>query len=416
MASAYLLKCGKLFDGIHEELQENMEILVIGNTIKEVGKNLKTPEGTEVLDLSNLTVTPGMIDAHVHSDLMVTGTNAGFESDSFHALAHLHTAQQCLKRGFTAIRAMSLNNHDYGVVDAKNSIEKGYFPGARMVVACHMLGAIGGHADYSTMFGMRNNPALSTGYVNSCCVGAGADFFRAAVQNECKFGGDFIKIMLSGGFFTPNDGPEDQQLNDEELRAIIDTAHGCHRSVTAHVYAPKLLNKLLDFGLDGAEHAAMIDEETARRFEDTGTYIVPTFTPYNEIIWLDEEGLKKKGPAMERKLKQYQKQLTESRQIIVNSNIKLGYGTDIVANYQCYDSWVEYESWLRAGMNPFRALKAATSVNAEILEIDSYTGSIVPGKRADIAAWHRDLLTDPQALKECDFVMKDGTIYETVYA
>ncbi len=416
MAKSYLIKCGKLFDGIREELQEKMEILVIGDTIREVGRNLPMPEGTEVIDLSHLTVTPGMIDAHVHSDLMVTGRNPHNESDTYHAFAHLHTAQRCLERGFTAIRAMSTGCHDFGAIDAKRVIEQGFFPGARMVVASHMLGSIGGHADYSTLAGMINNPDLSEMYRNRACIGAGADFFRAAVQQECKFGSDFIKIMLSGGFFTPNDGPEDQQLNDEELRAIIDTAHGCHRTVTAHVYAPKLLNKLLDFGLDGAEHAALIDEKTAQRFEDAGTYIVPTFTPYNEIIWMNEEGLKAKGPAMERKLRQYAEQLKRSREIIVASNIRLGYGTDIVANYQCYDSWVEYESWLKAGMNPFRALKAATSVNAEIMEIDSYTGSIVPGKRADIAAWHRDLLSDPLALKECDFVMKDGVIYEAVYA
>ena len=422
MAKYTLIKCGKLFDGLKEELQENKQILIEGNTIKEVGENLAFPEGTEIIDLSHLTVTPGMIDAHVHSDLMTTGAktgtinNASFESDSYHTLAHLHTAQRELKRGFTSIRCMSLNNHDYGVVDAKKAIEAGYFPGARMVVACHMLGSIGGHADYSTMFGMRGNPALSASYVNPTCVGAGPDFFRAAVQNECKFGSDYIKIMLSGGFFTPNDAPEDQQLNDDELRAIIDTAHGCHRTVTAHVYAPYLLNKLLDFGLDGCEHAALIDEPTARRFEQSSAYVVPTFVPYNEIIWMDEAKLKLKGPAMERKLRQYQKQLTESREIIVNSNMKLGYGTDIVSVYECYDSWVEYESWMKAGMSPFRTLKAATSVNAEILEIDSYTGSIVPGKRADIAAWHRDLLTDPKALKECDFVMKDGIVYQPEYA
>ncbi len=416
MDKSYLIKCGKLFDGIHEELKENMEILVIGDTIREVGQALPMPEGTEIVDLSHLTVTPGMIDAHVHSDIMNTGKMAAFDSNAYAVFAHLHTAQRCLHRGFTSIRAMSVNCHDYGVVDAKRVINEGYFEGSRMVVACHMLGSIAGHADSSTMFGMRNNPALSEAARKKVSIGVGADFFREAVQNECKFGADYIKIMLSGGFFTPNDGPEDQQLNDEELRAIIDTAHGCHKTVTAHVYAPDLLNKLLDFGLDGAEHAALIDEKTAYRFEQSNAYVVPTFTPYNEIIWLDEKALKMKGEAMERKLRQYQKQLTESRDIIVNSNMRMGYGTDIVAVYQCYDSWVEYASWLKAGMDPFRTLKAATSVNAEILEIDDITGSIVPGKRADIAGWHRDLLTDQLALKECDFVMKDGVIYETEYA
>lgn len=416
MTDLKLIRCGKLFDGVHEELQEQMEILISGDTIEAVDRHLPVPEGAELIDLGHLTVTPGMIDAHVHSDLMDTRDNFVMQSDAYHSFAHLHAAQEFLKRGFTAIRAMNVNCQDYGLLDAKRVIEQGYFTGARIVAAPHMLGAIGGHADYSTLSGMINNPRLSELYRNTKCIGTGVDFFRAAVQQECKFGADFIKIMLSGGFYSPNDGPEDQQLSDDELRVIIDTAHDCHRTVTAHVYAPKLLNKLLDFGLDGAEHAALIDEPTARRFEQSSAYIVPTFTPYNEIIWMDEAALRAKTPAMQRKLRQYGEQLKRSREILVGSSIRLGYGTDIVSNYQVYDGWVEFASWMRAGMSPFRALKAATSVNAEILGIDSYTGSLVPGKRADIAAWHRDLLRDPLALKECDFVMKDGVRCDTVYA
>lgn len=423
MPQNYLIRCGKLFDGIHEELLESMEILVSGKIIREVGRNLAYPEGTEIIDLGHLTVTPGMMDAHIHSDLMTTtitdfGNIIGsiLGSDAYHTLAHLHTAQESLKRGFTTIRCMNANGQDYGVVDAKRTIEQGYFSGARMVVAAHMLGAIGGHADYSTLFGMYQNPRLSELYRNKASIGAGADFFREAVQNEAKFGSDFIKIMLSGGFFTPNDGPEDQQLSDLELQTIIDTAKDCHKTVTAHVYTPELMKKLIRFGLDGAEHGAMMDEETAQMFEDSNIYLVPTMTPFNEIIWLDEENLAKKPVEMQQKLRTYNEKLKRGRQCIVDSNIRLGYGTDIVSAYDVYDSWIEYASWMKAGMNPFRILKAATSVNAEILQVDHITGSIVPGKCADIAAWHRDLLTDPLALKECDFVMKEGVVYDTVYA
>lgn len=415
MDKSYIIQCGGLYDGIKDEIQKDMEILVIGKTIREVGKKLKGPEGTEYINLKQLTVTPGMMDAHIHSDLMTTTSDPHKESDSYHTLAHLHTARESLKRGFTTIRCMNCNCHDYGIVDAKRVIEQGFFEGARMIVAPHMLGSIGGHADYSTLVGMYKNPSLSEMYIDTCCIGAGPDFFRAAVQREVKYGADFIKIMLSGGFFTPNDGPEDQQLNDMELRAIIDTAKDLRKTVTAHVYSPALMKKLLEFGLDGAEHGAMMDEETAALFEKTGAYLVPTMTPYNEIIWLDEENLRKKPLEMQRKLQYYSEELKKGRECIVKSNIRLGYGTDIVSAYNVYDSWVEYASWMKAGMNPFRILKAATSVNAEILQVDDVTGSIAPGKYADIAGWHRDLLKDELALKECDFVMKEGVQYETVY-
>lgn len=154
-----------------------------------------------------------------------------------------------------------------------------------------------------------------------------------------------------------------------------------------------------------------MDEETAKMFEDSGTYLVPTFCPYNEVININEENLKKKDPEFQAKLRYYAKWLQEGRKIIVKSNIFLGYGTDIFGVYNAYECWYEYQSMMRAGMDPFRILQAATSNNAKILGVDKQLGSIEPGKLADVVAWHRDLLTDEDALTECDFVMKDGKIY-----
>ena len=153
-------------------------------------------------------------------------------------------------------------------------------------------------------------------------------------------------------------------------------------------------------------------EDTARLMEESGTYLVPTFSPFNEIIRVDEEAMAKKPIAFQRKLRQYAQRMIDGRQVIVNSKIKLGYGTDFVAVHNNYECGYEYESMFLSGMDPFRILKAATSVNAEILERDDI-GTIEVGKKADISAWSRDLLTDPKALLDCAFVMKDGVIYPT---
>jgi imidazolonepropionase-like amidohydrolase len=134
---------------------------------------------------------------------------------------------------------------------------------------------------------------------------------------------------------------------------------------------------------------------------------------YEEVITLDEENLAKKTPEYQAKLRKYSEVLQESRKTIVNSKIKLGYGTDFIVVYQNYESWREYATMLKSGIDPFRALKAATSVNAEILNQPDL-GVLAVGKLADIAAWKRDLLNDPEALSECAFVMKDGKIYNTV--
>ncbi|MDR1621266.1 MAG: amidohydrolase family protein [Synergistaceae bacterium] len=408
----HIIVCGKLFDGKRDELLEGVEIRVEDNIITEVGQNLsRTPE-TDVIDLSHLTVTPGMIDAHVHSDIfrwqkiwdIVT------RSATWCNLGHLHTAQRSLERGFTTIRCHALGDPGYGVVDVKKAIEAGYFHGSRMVVACHMIGTVGSHADFSQIF--SENPNLANSAQNPA-IGAGADFFRDVVRKEAKFGGDFIKLFMSGGFSTPNDGPEDQQLSDDEAEAIISTARQLRKPTTAHVYAPPLMQKLIKLGITGMEHGAMMDAETAAMFEETDTYLVPTFCPYEEIIDLDEANLAKKPEFFQKKLRHYAEILKKGREIIVKSNIRLGYGTDFVAVHECYESWYEYRSWMRSGMDPFRILKAATSVNAGILEIDDKIGSIEPGKLADIAGWPRDLLHDEDALSECGFVMKNGVVYPT---
>lgn len=411
-SDAYLIVCGKLYDGIRDTLRDNMEILVEGNRIKKVGRDIAhTPEVT-IIDLSHLTVTPGLIDAHIHSD--VWDINEYFpgmytHSEEWKTLAHLHTAQRCLERGFTTIRCHSASLWNYGVVDVKKMIEQGYFHGSRMKVACHLLGTPGSHSDNSQF--LAGYPVCSE-LCSSPNIGTGADFFRNAVRKEVKYGGDFIKLFLSGGFSTPNDGPEDQQMCDEEIEAVISTAKALHTPVTAHVYSPALMKKLISYGITGMEHGSLMDEETARLFEETNTYLVPTFAVYDDVIMGNEENMKKKSVEFQEKLREYSKRLKESREIIKNSKIRLGYGSDFLTVHQVYESSYEFESWMKNGMDAFRILQAATMNNAEILEMQNQIGSIEPGKLADIAAWRGDLLTDPLALNSCDFVMKDGVIYK----
>ncbi len=406
--------CGKLYNGIDEELKENQKILIRGKYIQEVGPKIQRPESAKVMDLSHLTVTPGMIDAHMHMDFYdwrSVREETYFHSEEAKTLAILRTAQKALARGFTTVRHPGGGTTcGTGVLDVKRAIEKGYHYGARIVAAPRFMCSPGSHGDMFQQF--ATNPQIAGLLQRQMrTMGSGCDFFVNAVREEIKYGADFIKIMATGGFFSPNDSPVQQQLSDEEMKTIIRTAHECGKTVTAHVYCVEHIRKLAEYGIDGMEHCSLIDEDTAELLADRDIYIVPTFCPYEEAIHYDPVKLQMKNPQFREKLEYYKEALQKGREVIKHCKCRLGYGTDLVAVHQNYESGYEYQAWMESGMGGFRALHAATKVNAQILQLDDKIGTIEPGKYADISGWGRDLLTDSKALLDCRFVMKEGVEY-----
>lgn len=410
------IKCGKLYNGLDAEFKENQKILIKGKYIEAVGEDVPQPEGAKVIDLSDATVTPGMIDAHMHMDCYDWHNirqEAYFSSEESKTLAILRTAQKTLSRGFTTVRHMGgITSSGFGVLAVKDAIEKGYHTGSRIVAAARFMSTAGSHGDLSQYF--STNPTLSNLMQQTFpTLGAGKDFFANAVREEIKYGADFIKIMATGGFFTPNDNPSQQQLNDEEMESIIRTAHEWGKTVTAHVYSVDHMKKLIQYGIDGMEHCSLMNEEIAQMIVDHDVYVVPTFCPYEEAVHYDPVQIQTKQKEYREKLEYYKDALQAGREVIKNSKCKLGYGTDMVATHQNYESGYEFKAWMESGMGTFRTLHAATKVNAEILQLDDKIGTIEPGKYADISAWKRDLMKDPYALLDCAFVMKEGVQYNT---
>lgn len=410
-----VIKCGLLFDGVQDTLHEKTDIRIEGAYITEVGRNLECRDA-KVIDLSDKTVTPGMIDAHVHLSTFEWKNRAAesiYQSDAWKGMAVLYNAGKALRRGFTTLRVVGCHCLDgYATLDAKRVIARDYFEGADLVVAPYYTGSVGGMADSTRS--LSGNPRISNFLAYQYPgIGAGKDFFIHSVREQAKMGADFIKLMANGGFMSVTGGPGDVQLLDEEYEAIIATAHQMRIPVTAHTYTADMMQKLISFGIDGIEHGSLMDEETAAILEENNVYLVPTMMQYDDILFMDEESLNKREPAeFQEKLRSYGPMIRAGREVIRNSKIRLGYGTDMCDAHPCYECGREYASWLKSGFDPFRTLKAATSVNAEILGRKDI-GKIQKGMRANIAAWDGDLLKDPDGLMDCAFVMKNGIIYDT---
>ncbi len=411
-----LIKSTRLYDGLTDEIQTNVEVLTEDDRIKEVGRGIVAPAGTETIDLGDVTLTPGLIDAHVHLGIghwQNRRHETIYENPVYKGLAVLANARRAMTRGFTTLRVIGNNCDDgYGAIVAKRMINNGYMEGSRLVVAPWYTGSTRSHADSSAL--ISHNPKVCDfiweqypGYVS------GAASVRENIRKQAKYGADFIKLYANGGFSTPDDGPEDDCLTDEEMKAAIDTAHQLGLKITSHSYAPSTIRRQVEMGIDGIEHGALLDDmDLLKLMIEKGTELTPTFCPYDPIVHMDEAGLKKWPYEMQLKLIRYGEWLTRARKAIVDSGIAFGYGTDFVAQHSPYECGYEYETMLNSSVDPFRALAAATRVNKKTLQMENDIGAIAPGYFADLAAWRRDLLTDPKALLDCAFVMKGGTVYE----
>ncbi|MGI6054317.1 MAG: amidohydrolase family protein [Clostridium sp.] len=409
--------CGRFFDGVNQELKENIQILVEDGVIQAVDHNLPCPEGAEVIDLGGLTVTPGMIDSHVHYDFVGPEHFNSYvvtDSDERKALNVVHNCMKALQNGYTTVRTTGTAFRGFGMIDAKRAIDAGMFPAARLLAAPHAMGCSGGHWDFSSYF-PGSNPFVSEFLEQPYGTAAGAAGFRRLVQKQVKYGADFIKIMAAGGFASPGDDPGDPQLDREEMDAIIKTAHQLGKYTAAHAYTSNVMDTLIELGVDEIEHGTLMQAHTAETMVKKDIRYVPTLFSLMTPDDVDLSKVPPKSAAMQRKEKKYAAQLEESRKIVVDlimdGSLTMGLGSDMVSIVPATDGWREFTAWRDLGIPALRVLKAGTSDNAKICGL-SEVGMLAPGMKADIAAWDADILNDRKALCHCAFVMKDGYVHK----
>jgi imidazolonepropionase-like amidohydrolase len=405
-AQEVVIKAGTLIDGRSGEPKRNQVIVIRGNRIASVGDASAIPPNARVIDLSNMTVLPGLIDTHTHIFLQGEDeAEGGYDAQllkfplAYRAARATVSARRALEQGFTTIRDLETEGAGYGDVGIKQAINEGYIPGPRMFVVTRAISTTGGYnlEGYAPEIEVPKGAQLIDGPVEA----------RKAAREQLDHGADWIKVYMTHRSWLDKNGNLVSQptLTVEELRAIVDEAHGWKRKVACHAYNGEGLHRALDGGCDSIEHGLDLDDAAIAQMLKQGTWYVPTLSVYYDhnsppdtpAGKRDRKRVALHGPSFQRALK---------------VGVKIAFGTD-AGGFSWKDPIAqEFGRMVEFGMSPMDAIRSATSRAAELLDMQNELGVIAPGAYADVIAVASDPLRDVNALKDVKFVMKDGVVFK----
>lgn len=399
------IRAGRLIDGAASDVREGVTILVQGDRIAAVGRDVSVPAGAERIDLSDHTVMPGLIDMHVH----LTGDPSGGRTDhrlhqwpGYAAIIGVKNARKTLLAGFTTVR--NVGAHEWASVALRDAIADGLAPGPRVFTAAHALGITGGHCDVN---GYRpdvlEEPGIAEGIANS------AGGFRTAVNHQIKYGADLIKFCATGGVLSQGDAVGVQQLTLEQMRAIVETAELADRRVAAHAHGTEGIKTAVRAGVHSIEHGSILDDEAIGMMRERGTYLVPTMMAFEAVVEGARTGFL--TPHSAEKALQVAPYFEQSIRRAIAEDVRIAFGTD-AGVFPHGRNAGEFTLLVDAGMTPMEAILSATREAATLLGRASELGTIETGKLADIVAVEGDPLAEIERLEEMDFVMKGGVVFK----
>ncbi len=357
--------------------------------------------GGKITDLGDRTLVPGLIDMHVHLDSLaeIGGYNGLQYTDSFWSMVAVKNAREMLNAGFTTVRNVgSANRNDVGL---KQAIDEGYAVGPRIVPAGYALGATGGHCDSTFLPPSLEKPKKEEG------VGDGPEELRVQVRRQRKFGAEVIKVCATGGVFSRNTEPGQQQLSETELRAIADEAHQWGLKVAAHAHGASGIKAAIRAGIDTIEHASLVDDEGIKLAAKTNVYFSMDIfnTDYTQAEGA-KNGVLEDNLRKDREVAQIQR---DNFRKAHQAGVKMVFGSDAgVMPHRIAAG--QFKTMVQYGMTPMQAIQAATRNGAVALGRERDVGAIAIGRYADFIAVEGDPLKDIRALEDVDVVVKGGIV------
>lgn len=392
-----------LADPAHGRVLRDKTLVIRGNQIVEIRDGF-VGDG-KVVDLRSAFVLPGLIDSHVHLTGQQSPTSRMDEvtqSNAAQAMVGARYARRTLNAGFTTVADLGASNE--AIFALRDAVRRGDVPGPRIIASGSAVSVHGGHGDAN---GYRED-ILHLMSPESVCSGV-EDCMRA-VRLQVRSGADIIKITATGGVLSNTAAGLAQQFSEDELAAIVASAHRMGRQVTAHAHGADGINAFLKAGGDSIEHGTYLDDESMRLFKTHNAWLVPTLMAGDYVARVAASPDNFFTPAQTAKALEAGPKMLDMARRAHAGGVRIAFGTDTGVSAHG-DNAGEFALLVRAGLTPLEAIQSATVGAAEHLKISNEAGRLAPGMPADLIAVSGDPLSDVTELERVRFVMKGGQVF-----